>query len=116
MQGGLVEQEKQRLLAQSSRKNHALPFAAGDFVHPAIAEMLSADLRKRVAGNSNVIFVFKAQGASVGMTALQDKLPGSCGEEQRSFLLYHGDALSSGSRRQRVRNEAIQQNAAGERR
>src|SRR6266404_5634960 len=116
MQRGLVEQEKQRLLAQSSRKNDALPFAAGDLIHPAIAEMLSADLRKRVAGNSDVSLVFKAQRASVGMTALQDKLPSSCGEEQRSFLLHHSDALSAGSRRQRVGNEAIQQNAAGERR
>src|ERR1700730_9721342 len=102
MQRGLVEQEQQRLLAQSSRKDDALPFAAGDLVHPAIAEILRADLCESVAGDQAVVFIFEAQRSAVGMAALQDKLPSSGGKEQRSFLQYHGDALRAGSRRQRV--------------
>src|SRR2546423_6002027 len=41
---GLIEQQKQRLLSQSARKDHALFFAAGNLIHPAVAEISGADL------------------------------------------------------------------------
>ena len=45
------------------------------------------------------------------MAALQDELPGTRREEERSLLLDHGDALRAGSRRERVGDKAVQQDA-----
>ena len=44
MESGLIEQQKQRLLSQSSGENDPLLFAAGDLIHPAIAEISGAHL------------------------------------------------------------------------
>src|SRR5947199_1570365 len=48
------------------------------------------------------------------MAALQDKFPGTGRKEQRSVLLNHSDALRAGARCERVSDEAIQLDAAGE--
>src|SRR5206468_2611967 len=44
MESGLIKQQKQRLLSQSSGENDPLLFAAGDLIHPAIAEISGANL------------------------------------------------------------------------
>src|SRR5438552_16868356 len=48
------------------------------------------------------------------MAALKDKFPGAGGEEQTALLLDDGDALRASARRERVCDEAVEQNAAGE--
>ena len=60
MQRRFIEKKQQRLLGQRPRQDHALLFAAGDLVHPAVAEVLAANLGERVAGNQQVVFGFKA--------------------------------------------------------
>src|SRR5260370_35088984 len=50
------------------------------------------------------------------MAALQDKFPSAGGKEQCALLLNHGDALRAGARRERMRDEPAEQNAARERR
>ena len=75
MQSRFVKQEQQRLLRESTRKDHTLFFAAGDLVHPAIGEMFGADLRQGVLRDGNVFVRFETQRFAVGMAALQDKLP-----------------------------------------
>src|SRR5229473_5461016 len=37
MESGLIKQQKQRLLSQSAREDHALLLAAGNLIHPAVA-------------------------------------------------------------------------------
>src|SRR5258708_33866574 len=111
-----MEKEEERMLRKSARENDTLLFAAGDLAHPAIAEVLGAHLRQGVAGDDDVIFVFEAQRAPVGMAALQNEFPGAARKEQRALLLYHGSALGAGSRRQRVGDKAVPQDAAGARR
>ena len=49
------------------------------------------------------------------MAALQYKFPGLRREEQAAFLLDHGDALRADSRRERVGDETVEQDASGER-
>ena len=44
MQGGFVEEKQQRLLGQGASQDDALLFAAGDLVHPTLAQVLGADL------------------------------------------------------------------------
>ena len=96
MQGGLIEQEKKRLLRKGARQNDALFFAAGDLVHPAVAEMVGTDLGKSIVRDEHVVFGFEAQRAAVGMASLQNKFPGARREKQGAFLLDHGDALGAG--------------------
>src|SRR5579859_6428317 len=112
VQRGFIEEEEERLLRESAGENDALLFAAGDFAHPAIAEMFGADLGEGVASDNDVVFVFEAQRAAVGMAALKDEFPGAGRKQQRAFLLHHGDALSTGARRERVGDETVQQDAA----
>ena len=109
MQRRLVQKEKQRLLREGARQNDALFFAAGNLVHQAIAEMFGAYLRECVARDENVFFGFEAQHATIGMSSLEDKFPGARREQQRAFLLDHGDALAAGAMRKRVRDEAVQE-------
>ncbi len=59
MQRGLVEQQHERLLGQRASQHHALLFAAGDFVHPAVGQMLGADLREGVLGDGEIVLAFK---------------------------------------------------------
>jgi len=49
MQRGLIEKQEQRLLRKSASEDDALLFSAGDFAHPAIAEMIGANLSQGVA-------------------------------------------------------------------
>src|SRR5580704_15440667 len=77
--------------------------------------MFGADLGEGVFGDDDVIVGFEAQGAAVGVAALQDKLPSARGEEQRAFLLNHGDALGANSWSERVRGETVEKDAARER-
>src|SRR5580700_6423705 len=115
MQCGLIQQEKKRLLREGTRQNDALLLAAGDLIHQAVAEMFCADLCKSIARDEEIFFSLEPQSAAVGMSPLQNKLPGARGEKQRAFLLDHGDTLSAGSVRKRMSYEAIQKHAAGKR-
>jgi len=116
VQRGLIQQQEKRLLAQGARENHTLPFTAGDFVHPAFAEVFRADLGESVACDENIVFIFKAKSSAIRMAALQDELPRLRGKKQLSLLLHHSNALRAGSWREGVGNEAIDQDAPGKRR
>src|SRR5277367_1071686 len=115
MQSGLIQKEEQRLLREGARQDDALLFAAGNLIHQTVAEMLGANLCKRVASDEDVLFRFESQGAAVGMPSLENKFPSVRGEKQRTFLLDHGDALAAGTVRKRVRDEAVQEHAARKR-
>jgi hypothetical protein len=115
MQRGFIEEKKQRLLREGARQDDALLFAARDLIHKTVAEMLRADLGKRVARDEHVLFCFETQRTAIGMSALKNKFPGARGEEQRAFLLDHGDALAARSVRKRMCYEAVQKYAAGKR-
>src|SRR5271154_3139293 len=115
MQRGLIQKEKQRLLREGARQDDALLFAAGNLIHQAIAEMLGANLRKSIARDEDVLFRFESQRAAVGMPSLENKFPGVRREKQRALLLDHGDALAADPVRKRVRDEAVQEHAAGKR-
>ena len=114
VESGLIEQQKQRLLSQSAREDHALLFSAGNLIHPAVAEIGGTNLGEGVFRDYDIVFRFEAQGGPMGMAALQDEFPGARGEKQRALLLDHGDALRAGARRKRVSDESIEQNPAGE--
>jgi hypothetical protein len=114
MEGGLVEKEQQRLLRESAGEDDALFFAAGDLIHEAVAEMFGADLGEGIARDGDVFFGFEAESAAVGMTTLKNKLPGVRRKEQRTFLLDHGDTLATGAVGKSMRDEAVEENAAGE--
>ena len=113
VQGRLIQKEKQRLLREGPRQNDALFFAPGDLVHPAVAEMLGANLSKRISGDEDVFLGFEPQRAAVRMPPLENKFPGARGEEQGAFLLDHGDALAAGAVGKRVGYETVQENSAG---
>src|ERR1700722_7971677 len=115
MQRRFIQEEKQWLLSEGAGQDDALFLAAGDLVHEAIAQMFRSDLREGVASDEDVFLGFEAQGAAVRMSPLENKFPGARGEEQGAFLLDHGDTLAAGSVGKRVRNEAVEQDAAGER-
>src|SRR5580704_7817196 len=115
MEGWLVEQQEEWLLRKGTGQDYALFFASGDLIHPAIAQMRRADLCQGVAGYGEVFSGFKAQRAAIGMAALEDKFPGARWEKQGAFLLDHGDPLSADAWRERVGDEAVQQDSARER-
>src|SRR6266481_1440074 len=115
VQGRLIQKQKQGLLRKGACEDDALLFAPGKLVHPAVAEMIGPDLRESIAGDDQIVFGFEAQRAAVGVPPLQDKFPRSGGKQKATFLLHHGDALSTHARCERVRDESIQKNAAGER-
>src|SRR6266581_437334 len=52
----------------------------------------------------------------MSMAALQDEFPSARGEEQTALLLDDGDALRADSRRERVGDESVEQDAPGKRR
>src|SRR5260370_33417735 len=116
MKSGFIEQKEQRLLRQSTGENDALLFTAGNLIHPAVTQISGADLGKSVLRDQDVVLRCKAQRAPVGMAALQDKFPGTRGEEQRALLLDPSDALSASVRRQRLCKPSVKQNAPGQRR
>src|SRR5690348_8410421 len=115
MQSGLIQQKKQWLLGKSARQDDALLFTAGNLIHPAVAEIFRANLGKRIARDEEVFFRFETESAAVGMPALKDKLPGAGREEQGAFLLDHGNALAARPVRKCMRDETIQEHAAGKR-
>src|SRR5439155_1041382 len=55
VQGGLVEQQKQRLLREGASEDHALLFSAGELVHPAITELGGADLQEGILRYEDVV-------------------------------------------------------------
>ena len=112
---GLIEQQDQRLLRQGARQHHALLFSAGDFVHPAIAQMFGAHLGQGAFGDGEILVLFKPKRAAVGMAALQNVVAGAHREDERAFLLHEGDALGAGARVQMAGLEAVQLDAARER-
>ena len=113
VQRGLIQKEKQRLLGEGTGKNDALLFAAGNLVHPTVAEMFGANLCKRVARDDDVFFGFEAQRAAVRMPPLENKFPGARGKKQRAFLLDHGNTLAPGAVGKSMGHETVQQYAAG---
>src|SRR5690349_688235 len=115
MKSGFIEKQKERLLGQGAREDYTLLFTAGDLIHPAVAQFGGADLGESVFRDEDVVFGFEAQGAAVGMAALQYKFPCASREEQSALLLDDGDALGASARRERMSNETIEENAAGER-
>ena len=116
MQSGLIEQQHQRLLRQRARQHDALLFSAGDLVHPAIAQMLGADLRQRVAGDGEILVALKPERAAVRVASLQHVVAGAHRKHQRAFLLHEGDALRASARVEPAGLEAVQLDAAGQRR
>ena len=56
---GSSSSSTERLLGQRASQHHALLFAAGDFVHPAVGQMLGADLREGVLGDGEIVLAFK---------------------------------------------------------
>src|SRR5258708_23745297 len=116
VQRRIVEKQEERLLRECAGENHALLFAAGDFVHPAVGEFGGADLGKRVVGDEDVSLGFEAQPAAIGMASLHDKFPGARREKQAALLLDKSDMLSARLDRKRVRFESIKKNSAGKRR
>ena len=114
VESGLIEQQKQRLLSQRAREDHALLFSAGDLIHPAVAEISGTDLGECIFRDYDIVFRFEAQGAPMGMTALQDEFPCTRGEKQGALLLDDGDALGASARRKRVSDESVEQNPSGQ--
>src|SRR5690348_17474723 len=93
MESRFIQQKEQWLLRQGASENHALFFAAGDLIHPAVGKILCADLGQGVARDENVIGGFETQRAAVGVAALKNEFPRARRKQQRAFLLNHGDAL-----------------------
>ena|SRR5215469_2947150 len=116
MQSGFVEQQDERLLCESARQDDALFFAAGDFVHPAITEMLSADLRQGLFSDGEVFVFFEPQRAAVGMSSLQDIVAGHNRKNERTFLLHERNALSASAYVQMAGLETVKFDAPGKRR
>src|SRR5713101_9320352 len=114
VKSGLIEQQKKRLLSQSARKDDALLFAAGDLVHPAVAQVGGTNLGESVFRDQDIVFGFKAQRAAVGVAALQNKFPRARGEKQSALLLNYGDSLRARARRKRVGDESVEQNPSRE--
>src|SRR4029077_21015296 len=94
-------------------QNNALFFAAGNFVHPTVAEMFGADLRKGVARDDDVLLAFEAQRAAIRMPPLENKFPSARGKKQRAFLLDHGNTLAPGAVGKSMGHETVQEYAAG---
>src|SRR5256714_13137000 len=113
MESGLIEQQKQRLLSQRAREDHALLFPAGDLIHPAVAELSGTDLGKGVFRDHDIFLRFESQRVAMGMAALQDEFPGARGKETSALLLDHGNALRAGARRKRVDDESVEQDPSG---
>ena len=47
------------------------------------------------------------------MAALEDKFPGAGREEERAFLLDHGDTLAAVAGREGMGDDAVEKDAAG---
>jgi hypothetical protein len=75
--------------------------------------MFRADLCKSISRDEDVLSGFESQRAAIGMPALKNKLPSAGWEKQRAFLLDHGDALAACPVRKCMRDETIQEYAAG---
>ena len=112
----LIKQEKQRLLSQSARENHALLFSTRDLVHRAVAQIGGPDLGESIFGDHDVVIRFEPQRAAMGMAALENKFPDARGEEQKTFLLNNSDALRARSRRERMGDKSVEKNSTGKRR
>src|SRR5258708_36666822 len=106
MQRGLIEKQEQRLLRKSASEDDAVLFSAGDFAHPAIAEMIGANLSQGVAGNDDVVFALETQRTPGGVAALQNKFPGSGRKQRRTLLLNQSEAFRAGARPQRMGADA----------
>ena len=77
VQSGLIEQQKKRLLSQSARKDDALFFAAGDLIHPAVAQIGGTNLGESVFRDQDIVFGFETQRAPMRVAALQNEFPGA---------------------------------------
>src|SRR5208337_115320 len=75
VQRGFIQQQEKRLLSEGASENHALLFATGNFVHPAVAKMARTHLGECIGGDDHVILGLKAQARAVGMAPLEDKFP-----------------------------------------
>ena len=115
MQGGFVQQQYKRLLCQRASQHDSLFFSAGDFVHPAITQMLGAYLRQRLFGDGKILVFLEPERSAVGMTSLQDIITGKNGENEGTLLLHERDALGTGSRIEMAGLEAVKFHAAGKR-
>ena len=113
MQSGFIEQEKQRLLRERAGKDNTLFFTAGNFVHPAVAEVRGIHLCQSIIGNENVVCGFKTKGTSVGVATLQDKFPGARRKQEWAFLLNEGNTLRTGLRGKRMGCKTVKKDAAG---
>src|SRR6266851_1009333 len=71
VKSGLIEQEEQGLLSQSTREDHALLLATGNLIHPAIAEIGTTDLGEGIFVNQDIFFGFKTQRPAISVAALQ---------------------------------------------
>ena len=69
--------------------------------------MFGPDLSQSVAGDGDVLPGLKAEVATVGVAALEDKFPGAGGKQQGAFLLNHRDALGADARSERMGDEAV---------
>ena len=111
----LIEQEQRGLLGESAGEDHALFFAAGKLVHPAIAQSFRAHLRKGVPGEKAIFLGFETEALSVRIAALQDVFPDAQGEEEFAFLLHEGDVLGASAEIERADFVVVHLNAARER-
>src|SRR5208337_3887911 len=77
--------------------------------------MVRTHLGECIGGYDHVILGLKAKARAVGMAALEDKLPGARGEQEAAFLLHQSNALGARPWRKRMRDETVEEDAAGER-
>ena len=117
MQRGFIEQQEQRLLGESAREDDALLFAAGDLIHPAIAEMLGADLRQGILRDERRRRRFRSAAIGRKDGGPAGQIPRLC-EGKSSGL----SCCTMAMRWARVRgsrsmgDEAVEQHATGKRR
>ena len=84
-------------------------------MHPAIAQVLGADLGERAFGNGEIFVLLKPKRTAVRMAALQDVVAGTNGKDERAFLLHEGDALGAGAHVEAASLETVEIDAAGKR-
>ena len=82
---GLIQQQQRRLLRQRPRQNHALLFAAGKMVHPAIAQRIRAHLRERVSRQQAILLGFESQSPSRRDSGLAARIPTRATEKSSSL-------------------------------
>ncbi|MBT9162737.1 MAG: hypothetical protein DDT27_01299 [Dehalococcoidia bacterium] len=91
MSGGLIEENKFRLLSQCSGDGQTLSLATGEFTDPSFGKGLSPGFLHRSPGDIEIISAFVAKPAQMGCPSHEHDLKAGEGFGQSGYLRHHGD-------------------------